>query len=437
MDILMLQMLKQPLELIQRFNDRLFLDLEEPLPMLQQLISNIYPKKAQDNLIKMYFGPQGSRYNIIRVNMAGCDFSVRGYSYDDVDGDVDLVYFNLTEEDYNYKIPVIKHAIEVNPEEIYVFGSPWAPPSWMKTNGEIGGQGQLLKEMWQPWANYFIKFFEMYESSLGVQLWGFTPLNEPLVSLNITGFTGPNCVFWPEDMRDWIATVLGPKLEETEYDRLKLMIYDFNRLYLEDYAETILSDPDANQYVDGTAVHWYDDDVLGPEGLDNVHNMDPSKFILYTEACVVGTGTPVTLGAWDRGEQYVNDVIEDINHWSTGWVDWNIVLDPNGGPNWLNNFVDAPIIVNATADEFYIQPLYYALSLFSRNVPRGSVYVFSDVDNDNLKTTAFVNPDGEVVLIVANFSDEEHTFGVLNENGIYVFKYTIEARTWLALSYTI
>ncbi|RXG58487.1 Glucosylceramidase, partial [Armadillidium vulgare] len=105
----------------------------------------------------MYFGPQGSRYNIIRVNMAGCDFSVRGYSYDDVEGDMDLVYFNLTEEDYNYKIPVIKDAIEVNPEEIYVFGSPWAPPAWMKTNGEIGGQGQLLKEMWQPWANYFVK----------------------------------------------------------------------------------------------------------------------------------------------------------------------------------------------------------------------------------------------------------------------------------------
>lgn len=34
-------------------------------------------------------------------------------------------------------------------------------------------------------------------------------------------------------------------------------------------------------------------------------------------------------------------------------------------------------------------------------------------------------------------SDEEHTFGVLNENGIYVFEYTIEARTWLALSYTV
>ncbi|KAB7497442.1 Endo-1,6-beta-D-glucanase [Armadillidium nasatum] len=358
-------------------------------------------EEAQDNLIKMHFGSQGSRYNIIRINIAACDFSVRGYSYDDVEGDVDLVYFNLTEEDYNFKIPVIKEAIDVSPEEIYIFGSPWSPPAWMKTNGEIDGQGKLLKEMWQPYANYLVKFFQMYEDHLGVQLWGFTPENEPLISQNYTFLTTPNCVFLPEEMRDWISTVLGPTLEEAEYDRLKLMIYDYN------------------------------------QSLDNVHDMDPTKFILYSEACTGSHLGSVVLGAWDRGEQYVCDIIEDTNHWATGWVDWNIVLDTEGGPNWINNYVDAPVIVNATADEFYIQPLYYALSLFSRNVPRGSVHIFSDVDNDNLKTTAFINPDGEVVLIVANFSDEEHTLGVFNEDGVYVFKYTINARTWLALTYKI
>ncbi|KAB7507237.1 putative glucosylceramidase 3 [Armadillidium nasatum] len=339
-------------------------------------------QEAQNNLIKMYFGPQGSRYNIIRVNIAGCDFSVRGYSYDD--------------------IPIIKQAINLSSEEIYIFGSPWAPPAWMKTNNDIGGDGQLRKDMWQPYADYLVKFFQMYEDNLGVQLWGFTPLNEPLVAMNRSDFPGNTCVWFPEDMRDWISTVLGPTLEEEGYSRLILMIYDFNRLYLESYVEPILSDPSANHYVDGTAVHWYDDDILGPEGLDNVHNMDPSKFILYTEACTGTDGEDVALGSWDRGEQYINDIIEDINHWSTGWVDWNIVLDQYGGPNWEDNYVDAPIIVNTTADEFYVQPLYYALNLFSRNVARGSVYIHSDVNNDNIKTTAFVNPDEEVVLIVAN-----------------------------------
>ena len=50
----------------------------------------------------------------------------------------------------------------------------------------------------------------------------------------------------------------------------------------------------------------------------------------------------------------------------TGWVDWNLALDMDGGPNWVENFVDAPIIINAAEDEFYKQPMYYALGHISR-----------------------------------------------------------------------
>ena len=60
------------------------------------------------------------------------------------------------------------------------------------------------------------------------------------------------------------------------------------------------------------------------------------------------------------------DSIQDLNHWVTGWVDWNLALDEVGGPNWSGNFVDAPIIVNETADEFYKQPMYYAMGMYQR-----------------------------------------------------------------------
>ena len=36
--------------------------------------------------------------------MGGCDFSVKGYTYDDVPGDVELKHFNLTEDDLLYKV---------------------------------------------------------------------------------------------------------------------------------------------------------------------------------------------------------------------------------------------------------------------------------------------------------------------------------------------
>lgn len=53
-----------------------------------------------------------------------------------------------------------------------------------------------------------------------------------------------------------------------------------------------------------------------------------------------------------------------MNHWVTGWTDWNIALDMKGGPNWVKNFVDSPIIVNAAKDEFYKQPMFYAMAHF-------------------------------------------------------------------------
>lgn len=48
----------------------------------------------------------------------------------------------------------------------------------------------------------------------------------------------------------------------------------------------------------------------------------------------------------------------------TGWTDWNIALNMEGGPNWVNNFVDSPIIVNEKKDEFYKQPMFYAMGHF-------------------------------------------------------------------------
>jgi len=36
-------------------------------------------------------------------------------------------------------------------------------------------------------------------------------------------------------------------------------------------------------------------------------------------------------------------------------VDWNLALNMEGGPNWVKNFVDSPIIVDAENGVFYKQ----------------------------------------------------------------------------------
>lgn len=58
----------------------------------------------QDLIIQNYFGPDGIEYSVGRVPIGGTDFSPKPYTLDDHDGDVNLEYFALQEEDMEYKV---------------------------------------------------------------------------------------------------------------------------------------------------------------------------------------------------------------------------------------------------------------------------------------------------------------------------------------------
>lgn len=360
------------------------------------------PSEAQEYFLRSYFAEEGNAYSIGRIPIAGADCSTRTYSYDDVEGDVDLVHWNLTYEDYDYKIPLILRAIELAPRPVKLFGSPWAPPAWMKTNGEFNGAGILIKEMWQPYANYLVKFVQAYEAE-GVGLWGLTPQNEPLGGLNNWPI---NCCGWTaEEMRDWLKGNLGPTLEANGYRRLKMMIVDFNRDSLPWFAETLLEDPECAQYVDGTAVHWYSDSKVSATVLDETHELSPERFILYSEACF--SFDEAELGSWQRGEEYAHHIFEAVNHYSTGWVDWNMALNRVGGPNWADSMLDAPVIVNIDEGEFYKQPMFYVMGHFSKFVVDGAERVSSSATSDTLETAAFIDPSGSTVVLLLNKGESE------------------------------
>ena len=79
-------------------------------------------------------------------------------------------------------------------------------------------------------------------------------------------------------------------------------------------------------------------------------------------------------------------------------------MDEGGGPNWSGNFVDSPVIINNTIDEFYKQPMYYALGHFSKYIPEDSVRIdMKGVSDDpNLFGTAFLRPDGKRAVVLLN-----------------------------------
>ncbi|XP_078050512.1 putative glucosylceramidase 3 isoform X1 [Augochlora pura] len=358
---------------------------------------------TQKQILKTYFGKEGSRYSIGRLPIGGTDFSVRPYTYDDSNNDVTLANFSLAEEDYDYKIPYLQKAFELQPD-LKLFATAWSAPPWMKTNDEINGFGFLKPEYYSLYVDYLLKFLESYKAE-DIDIWGISTGNEPINAyipfdrLNTMGWTS-------ETLADWVGNHLGPKLAASEFNKTLILALDDQRIFLPWFIQSVFKDAKAKQYINGVAVHFYFDSFTSPSLLTDTHNDFPDKLILMTEACT-GTGPfvkHVDLGQWSRGETYFLSILQYLNNWSVGWIDWNLVLDETGGPNWIKNNVDSPIIVNATSDEFYKQPMYYALKHFSRFIERGSTRISID-DSLLVKSSAFVTPSNETVVVLYNRLD--------------------------------
>ncbi|KAF1317860.1 Family 30 glycoside hydrolase, partial [Globisporangium splendens] len=346
--------------------------------------AKLSPEK-QEEVLKLYFDKEdGAAYEFGRVPMGSCDFSVGSYSFNDVANDTTMSHFDSSvDHDTKLIIPFIQRALEKNPK-LKMFLAPWSPPAWMKRGSEeympsmLGSVTPvgLRDDARGAWALYFSKFISAYKNH-GISFWGLTPQNEPQ-------FAAPweACGYDASYQAEFIGNYLGPVIKRDHPD-VKIMVFDHNRGNVQQWARTVLSHPEASKYVDGTAFHWYDnervvDGVKFHEHLNDTHYVDESRFILATESSScpgVANGTQ----AWFRGQRYAHDMIADFNNWVVGWVDWNLILDHTGGPNHLGNNCDAPIIIDETDKDYYLQPMYYFIKHFSKFVPPGSRRISTDV----------------------------------------------------------
>ncbi|XP_011881411.1 PREDICTED: glucosylceramidase-like [Vollenhovia emeryi] len=365
--------------------------------------------EASEYLLRSYFGPHGINYNFIRTPMGGSDFSTRPYTYAMVENDTTFQYFDLQTEDYVYKIPIMKRAQELKNGKIKLMSTPWTASLWMKTKKSWTHDSKLRPEYRQAWADYFVRYFEAHRRD-GLEFWGLTCQNEPENHKYIPLSVNLNAMTWTaEEERDWIIEYLAPTLKTKNFEHIKIFILDDNRPSLPEWPKTVFQNKTARDIVSGIALHYYFDSEVSPSVLDETKQLFPEKSLIYTEACTgVYEDKHVILGSWKRGEVYAANIIENMSHWVSAWIDWNIALSTSGGPNWINNTVDSPIIVNSTANEFYKQPMFYVLGHFSKYVPPNSVRIGTTSDNtDGIPNVAFSTPDGGVVLVILNLNEEE------------------------------
>ena len=101
-------------------------------------------------------------------------------------------------------------------------------------------------------------------------------------------------------------------------------------------------------------------------------------------------------------------MINDFNDGAVGWTDWNVLLDDTGGPNHVANFCYAPVIGFPRPVSCSYMNSYYYIGHFSKFVRPGAQRIISSSTTDNLLTTAFLNLDGTIVVVIMNDSDLEY-----------------------------
>lgn len=352
------------------------------------------PEAKRQEFLRATYSDEGLNYSLGRTNINSCDFSSSMYTYVR-DGDASLESFSV-QPDTKYKIPFIREALKLQPE-LKLFASPWSPPAWMKTNNDMLHGGKLKPEYFSSWANYYVRFIRAYADH-GIRIWGLTVQNEPLAVQ-----PWESCIFTGEEERDFVRDHLGPALWGAGLRDVKLMVWDHNRGLAYQRGATVLSDPQAARYVWGTAFHWYVGDMY--ENLARLHDAYPDKAVFFSEGCN-GPFSWKDFENWSYGEGYGHSMVQDFNHWSAGWTDWNVLLDETGGPNHVQNFCFAPIHADTQKGTLHYQNSYYYIQHFSRFVRPGARRVACTTTKDELEATAFANPDGSSVAVLLNRTDQ-------------------------------
>ncbi|WP_438445991.1 glycoside hydrolase family 30 protein [Gorillibacterium sp. sgz5001074] len=363
-------------------------------------------RDRQQEILKAYFDPEeGIGYTFCRTHINSCDFSLGNYAYVEEE-DPTLSGFDIT-RDKKALIPMIRQASEIAGGRMKLFASPWSPPAWMKTNGEMNHGGSLKPEYRQTWAEYYVKYIQAYAQE-GVGIWGLTVQNEAKAVQR-----WDSCVYTAEEEKDFVREHLGPALEKAGMSDVKVMIWDHNKERVYDRAKVAFDDKDASKYIWGIGFHWYSGDHF--EALSAVQAKYPDKKLIFTEGCQEGG---VQLGSWKTGERYGHDIMGNLNHSMSGWTDWNLVLDEKGGPNHVGNYCDAPIIADTVTGQVIYESSYYYIGHFSKFIRPGAKRVASTKYTDRLEVTAFKNTDGSVAVVVLNRTDEAIRFALRSQEAL-------------------
>jgi len=373
---------------------------------------------ARAALLRELFATDGTNIgtSYLRLSIGASDLNERVFSYDDLppgQTDPEMKKFDLGPDRADV-IPVLKEILAIRPD-LKLMGSPWSAPTWMKTTNDTRG-GSLKPQFHGAYAKYLMKYIQAMKAE-GLRIDAITIQNEPLHAGN-----NPSMFMSATQQATFIKLSLGPAFTAAKLDT-KIIIYDHN-CNRPDYPLSILNDPQAAKYVDGSAFHLYAGKI---DALAKVHDAHPDKNIYFTEQWV---GAPGDLQK--ELPRHVRElIIGATRHWSRTVLEWNLAAnsrwEPHTDRGGCNRCVGA---VTIDGNEVTRNPAYYIIAHGAKFVRPGSVRIASSTP-PTFPNVAFKTPEGRHVLIVLNNSPERQRFNIshrgklaaseLNSNSLATF----------------
>ncbi len=380
-------------------------------------------EEKQEQLLNYYFGKGGNDYSFCRTHIQSCDFALGNYAYVEDATDTELQTYSI-ERDRKYILPFLKAALKKN-GEIELLASPWSPPAFMKTNGEMNHGGKLQKEYYKMWADMMVRYIDEYKKE-GITIKRLTVQNEPAAVQ-----TWDSCIYSGVEEAEFASQYLRKALDEANHTDVKISIWDHNKDIIIERANESFSVPEARESIDGIAFHWYSGEHF--EALAEVSRQYPEKELIFTEGCVEYSRY-VSENQISHAEMYAHEMIGNYNAGMNGFIDWNLILDKQGGPNHVGNYCDAPIMCDIEKDTIDVKLSFYYIGHFSRFIRPGAKRILVSKYSPNIEATAFENEDGSRVLVILNCSENDTEF-VINEQGkssekVVIGKHSIMTFCW-------
>jgi len=350
------------------------------------------PEDISSEVIRTYFGPDGIGYRCIRTHLDSCDFSTGPYAAVTDPDDKGFSTFSL-ERSENRVIHWIKQAYKAAGANLPVMLSPWSPPEFMKTNGSRVGGGRLKKECYADWAKYICRYIEEYRNR-GISVTALSIQNEP----NATQ-TWDSCLFKPDEERLFLKEYLYPELCDAGLQDIQIYIWDHNKERMFDRACSVITDDTANM-ISGIAFHWYSGDHFDAVRL--VKEQFPNKHLTFSEGCI--EYSRFDTNQIRNAQMYGHDMIGNFAAGMDTFIDWNICLDEQGGPNYVGNYCEAPIICDTGNKTLSYKLSFYYISHFSKYIQPKAKRIATTVYTDVIEQVAFLNPDGSIVVVIQNRS---------------------------------